>query len=268
MSQVCSVVRVLLAPLAVGASAAAAAAAVTVSNEALENNASCVDMPHCHNCRCPVIGQNASNDLCKNSAKVGSAHFKRPPCVWADSDSTMIENANKAARFRLNNWGTFVDDEAEWPAQKFQLGDEVKTRVLSTENSMSDVQGTIVGCFLFGIATTSPRTSMYYIRSPDGKYYYCTAKDTMKNVVAVSNLLGDKNDAESDDFQPSPQPQKKRARGSNDDDGSTPKQKRKKGDGKKRQEQKTRATRGSRISAKTNAFTASYAKHRCYPQWL
>jgi hypothetical protein len=201
-----------VALLAVGASAAAAAAAA-VSNEALAKNTSCVDMPHCHNCRCPEIGQNASNELCKLSAKVGSTHYKRPPCVWVESDSTVTETANKAARFRQTNWGKFVDNDAEWPAQKFNFGEEVKARVLSTDSSMIDVQATIVGCFLTGHDTVSPRTSMYYIRAADGKYYYVSVNDTAKIEVLVpmafKNTVPAADEHGLSDFQLSPSSKKR-----------------------------------------------------------
>jgi hypothetical protein len=120
----------------------------------------------------------------------------------------MTERANQAARFRLTNWGTFVDSEAGWPAaQKFKLGEEVKTRVfLSTESAMADVQGTIVGCFLLEVESASPRTSMYHIHSGDGRYFYVSANDTMK--IVVPRVFG--NDEDSD-FQKSP-PTKKRPR--------------------------------------------------------
>jgi hypothetical protein len=164
-------------------------------------------MPHCHNCRCPEIGQNANNELCKLSAKVGSSHYKRPPCVWVASDSTVTESANRAARFRQTNWGKFVGDGAEWPEQKFNFGEEVKARVLSSDTSMIDVQATIVGCFLQDSDTVSPRTSMYHIRAFDGKHYYVSVAETKKIEVPVPIAFGNLDDFS--EFEPSP-PKKKR----------------------------------------------------------
>jgi hypothetical protein len=234
-SSVRRVCRVSPAPAAVGAFAASAA----VQNEALASNASCVNMkPHCHNCRCPEIGQNASNELCKTSAKAGTANFKRPPCTWAASDSTIIEAANRAARFRQLNWGTLVENDAEWPTQKFNLGEKVMAHVFHGNadpllRQTMDVEATIVGCFIDGITTAQPRTTMYYIRADNGRHYYVSVSDTHKIVVPMPIAFRDgaasDNEGNNGDASPaaSPASKNKDPKDSDEFDDSPPSKKKK-----------------------------------------
>ena len=70
---------------------------------------------HCPNCRCPALGTNGRNRLCKAAAKKKSKWWKEPPCEWCHAAPTVVEQATYAMQTNVENWGQYLKDSDSWP---------------------------------------------------------------------------------------------------------------------------------------------------------
>jgi hypothetical protein len=109
---------------------------------------------HCPNCRCPELGMNSMNRLCKASAKKGSKWYKEPPCEWCKAAPTVVGLAHAAMDTCIENWGAYINDEASWwdgynglQSELFEIGERITAPFQVPGGKEEHLKGVVIGRF-------------------------------------------------------------------------------------------------------------------------
>ncbi len=140
---------------------------------------------HCHNCRCPELGMNSMNRLCKASAKKGTKWWKEPPCEWCKSCPSVVSFANSAMETNIQNWGPYINDEASWldgynglQSESFELGARITAPFQVPGNKDELMKGVVIGRY-------KNEHGPLHIRFDNGLHTYCLRRVVRKEGAAT-----------------------------------------------------------------------------------